>query len=115
MTPAMLSELLANRLIAIEQVLEQLRQGDSDASVAVQSLRAHLLDILTLADRSPGLDAAADDLYQSARASVGTEGAELRIAARNHRLRGEAYLRFRQRLEAAHLGWLPDSSPEPWG
>ena len=113
MTPGMPSELLGDRLSATERVLEQLRQGCGDAPAALQSLRAHLLDILTLAERSPGLDAAADDLYESARASIAADGAELRVAARNQRLLSEAYLRFGQRLEAVHLARSPEDQRQP--
>ena len=63
MTPALLHEMLADRLNGIEAALARARLGQADA---VQALRGHLLDILTLVPRDPGLDAAADDLHRAA-------------------------------------------------
>jgi hypothetical protein len=60
-------------------------------------LKSELLNILSLLDRNPGIDAAADDLYASAQAFAAGTAPE----ARRGRLLTEAFLRFQNRVPGA--------------
>ncbi|WP_144766677.1 hypothetical protein [Methylobacterium dankookense] len=109
MTPALASEMLADRLNGIEAALVQARLGQPSA---VQALRDHLLDILTLVERDPGLDAAADDLHRAALAIAETGQADSGTRARHERLLGDARGRLLQRLEAAGFELVHSSEPK---
>ena len=50
----------------IEQALEHIRAGEG-SELELQNLRAYLLDILAAIERNPGVEAACDDLYASAK------------------------------------------------
>ena len=49
-----------------EQALEHIRAGEG-SELELQKLRAYLLDILAAIERNPGVEAACDDLYASAK------------------------------------------------
>ncbi|MGV7031558.1 hypothetical protein [Methylobacterium symbioticum] len=110
MTPALVSEMLADRLNGIEAALAQVRLGQPSA---VQELRHHLLDILTLVERDPGLDAAADDLHRAARAIVEIEQTDPGARARHDRLLGDARRRLLVRLEMAGFELMARDLREP--
>ncbi|GJD98020.1 hypothetical protein [Methylobacterium iners] len=99
MTPELRQELVSKRVEGIDAALLQIGLG-RDAKDAALSICAHLIDLLSLLDRNPGLDAAADDLQKSVHAIV--EAGEGRgVEDRQARLLADAYARFRARLEAA--------------
>lgn len=105
MTPALLSEMLADRLNGVEAALARARAGQMEA---VPALRACLLDILTLVARDPGLDAAADDLH---RAALAIAEAGPAAGVRHERLLVDAKDRLLLRLEAAGFELLPRDGP----
>lgn len=112
MTPELMNELLSKRVLGIDKALIQIVQS-RDATDAALTIRAHLIDLLSLLDRNPGLDAAADDLYKSITAFV-EAGAYGRSADdRQERLLAEAYARYRTRLEAAGVEFIPENGGGP--
>ena len=100
MTPERLNELLSEQVVGIDKALIQISQSRNAKDAAV-TIRAHLIDLLSLLDRNPGLDAAADDLDKSVMAFV-EAGAYGRSAEdRQERRLADAYAHYRDRLEAA--------------
>ena len=95
----LLTEAVDEAIEAIEAILAQLdRTPDSEAGLG--DLRSQILSILWLVERDPGIEAAADDLYNAATAVVrvvddGDSG------VRHKRIMNEANLRFRERLRTA--------------
>jgi hypothetical protein len=75
-----------------------------EVEAAAQTVRANLINVLSLLDRSPGLDAAADDFHASVRSAVEAAGTP---SARVLRLLDEAFVRFEDRLTVAGVE-LPD-------
>lgn len=112
MTPQLLNELLSSRVLGIDKALIQIRQsrGAKDAAVTI---RAHLIDLLSLLDRNPGLDAAADDLYKSVAAFVEAGGHGASADGRQERLLAEAYARYRTRLDGAGVEFIPENGGGP--
>ncbi|MFL4974825.1 MAG: helix-turn-helix domain-containing protein [Microvirga sp.] len=77
----------------IEQALEHIRAGEG-SELELQNLRACLLDILAAIERNPGVEAACDDLYASAKElALGRDK-----GARMARLMESSMLRLRERL-----------------
>lgn len=111
MTPALLCEMLADRLNGVEAALVRIRLGQ-EPEPAAQALRTHLLDILGLIDRNPGLDAAVDDLHHAALAMAEAAQAEPATRARCAKRLGEARSRLLQRLEAAGFELVPSGPDE---
>jgi hypothetical protein len=105
-TPALRSELLGERLTAIDEALTHIRQGQR-AHAEAQNARGWLMDILDLVPRDPGLDAAVDDLHRSICAFVEAEPSTSGRQARRVRLLSEAYSRLLDRLRA--VGVSPSS------
>ncbi|GJD95024.1 hypothetical protein [Methylobacterium iners] len=98
MTPELRHELVSRRVEGIDAALLQVGLG-RDAKDAALTIRAHLIDLLSLLDRNPGLDAAADDLQRSVH-DVMEAGARGKVEDRQLRLLSKAYERFQSRLEA---------------
>ena len=112
MTPELLNELLSKRILGIDKALIQISQS-RNAKDAALTIRVHLIDLLSLLDRDPGLDAAADDLCKTVMAFV-EAGAYGRSAEdRQERLLAEAYARYRDRLEAAGVEFIPEGVGGP--
>src|SRR3954466_8169430 len=97
---------LAEALGSIERAVERIRNGDG-GDIELRDIRAHILSMLDLVERDPGIDAASDDVFASAKALVdgGDKG------RRMSRLTTEALMRFRERLalgqpseRARHMG-----------
>ncbi|MBX9933113.1 MAG: hypothetical protein K2Y56_16510 [Methylobacterium sp.] len=107
----MLNELLCNRILGIDKAVIQVSQG-RNAKEAAATIRANLIDLLSLLDRNPGLDAAADDLQKSVHAIVeaGDRGG---VEDRQMRLLTEAHARYKDRLEAAGVELIPEKSGGP--
>jgi hypothetical protein len=100
MTPELRDEIVSKRIVGIDSALIQISQ-DHDAKGAAVTIRAHLIDLLGLLDRNPGLDAASDDLYKSVMAIVEASAHGSGAEDRQVRLLAEAYARYRDRLGAA--------------
>ena len=84
---------------SIERAIPRIEQRDS-AETELLNLRAYLLELLQLIERSPGISAAVDDLYGSACAYVASCHEDGADRGRQRMLR-EAHLRFRDRLATA--------------
>ena len=93
MTPELLNELLSNRVLGIDKALFQISQS-RNAKDAALTIRVHLIELLSLLDRNPGLDAAANDLDKSVMAFVEAGGYGARAEDRQERLLAEAYARL---------------------
>jgi 4-alpha-glucanotransferase len=65
-------------------------------------LRQHLISLVVLFERDPGLDAATADLYAAAAAVVNDTTAASQPLARKRRLLKEAQARFQERIATAH-------------
>jgi hypothetical protein len=95
----LLTEAVQEANVTIEGILSRLeRTPDSEAGLG--DLRSQILSILWLVERDPGIEAAADDLFNAATAVVrvvddGDSG------VRHKRIMNEANLRFRERLRTA--------------
>src|SRR3954454_13165073 len=92
-----LTEMLEEWIASIEDALTQLEQRDH-AQTGLHNLQTHLLNLLELIERDAGITAAADDLLATATAFI--EGDHPARA----RLLREAFQRFQDRLQSAHLG-----------
>jgi hypothetical protein len=90
------------RLGFLEGAVARMERGDG-AEAALREIGTFLLDLLTLVERDPGLELAADDLYEAA--AILASGPDPAIAdARRWRLLKDAARRLRERLDAAHPG-----------
>ncbi|HEX8168555.1 MAG TPA: hypothetical protein VF601_22570 [Beijerinckiaceae bacterium] len=90
------------RLGFVERAVARIAQGDG-ADAALREVGAFVLDLLTLVERDPGLELAADDLYDAAALLADGAGRGSGMAdARRWRLLKDAERRFRARLDAAH-------------
>ncbi len=106
------SEALQTLVDLIGQAVARIEQnyGEPDE---LHTMRAHLVELLRLMERSPGIDAAANDL-DAAAGLVRTTAADGSTAlARRQRLLREALQRFQQRLvlakpsaKARHMGLM---------
>ena len=112
MTPELRDELLNNRVLGIDKALFQISQS-RNAKDAALTIRAHLIDLLSLLDRNPGLEAAADDLSKTAMAFVEAGAYGASAEDRQERLLAEAYARYRDRLEAAGVEFIPENGGSP--
>ena len=100
MTPSTFAALLDERLKFIEGAVFRIESGEGDRP-ELDSLRAHLIDILDVIDRNPGIEAAADDLYEVAARAVSASASERRPQSRERRMIREAALRLKERLATA--------------
>jgi hypothetical protein len=91
-----LQHALEETLGSIERAVERIRTGDG-GETELRDIRAYLLSMLDLVERDPGIDAASDDVFASAKALA--DGADK--GTRMSRLTSEALLRFRDRLALA--------------
>ncbi len=87
-------DLISEAVARIEQ-----NYGEPDE---LSNMRAHLVELLRLTERNPGIDAAADDLDAAATGLVQTTAADgAPTIARRQRLLREAFQRFQQRVASA--------------
>jgi hypothetical protein len=96
---ALLNEAIDEALRAIDTALSRLDET-AETSAGLNDVRSHILSILWLVERNPGIEAAADDLYQAAAASMRAT-ADAGGASRHRRILGDAAARFRARLALA--------------
>jgi hypothetical protein len=106
-----LTEALEEALGFVERAIAKIERRE-DAETELHNVRAYILNILDLVERTPGIAAAADDLYAAVVAveSAGRDG-EVTADPRRVRLLREARDRFRDRIsrarpseQAKHLG-----------
>src|SRR5215212_4263070 len=91
-----LDEALNETLGVIQRALDHIRAGDG-AEAELRNVHACLLNILELVERDPGIEAACDDLYASAKElALGRDK-----GARMARLMESSMLRLRERLAHA--------------
>lgn len=65
MTPSTFAEILEDRLKHVQAAIALIEKGEGDRP-ELDNLRGHLIDILHVIERNPGIEAAADDLYEIA-------------------------------------------------
>lgn len=94
-----LNDAVGEKLDNIAEIIASVEKGTSAANLCL--LMNHLIDALDLFRRNPGIEAAADDLYQATTAVACELRGNLKPSSRRMRLLREAHLRFRSRLEAA--------------
>ncbi|KAB1075899.1 hypothetical protein F6X53_24010 [Methylobacterium soli] len=114
MIPSDLTDLLSARIFVIESALGLIRQRQ-DVNTQGREVRGHLMDVLDLVRRDPGVDAAVDDLHRSVCAFIEAKPAESSVEARRLRLLDEAHTRFLDRLKAAGLRIPPVSGRDGLG
>ncbi len=100
MTPSTFAEILEDRLKHVENAVALIENGEGDRP-ELDHLRGHLIDILDIIERNPGIEAAADDLYEIAARAVTGSARERSSLSRGRRIIREAALRFRDRLITA--------------
>ena len=97
MTFAALEDLLAQ----VERAATKFEQGGRE--IDLHDLRAALIDILSLIERDPGIEAATEDLYDAAAAFRPDVTASTPLARRLRLLR-EARWRYCERMTGARPG-----------
>jgi hypothetical protein len=106
-----LAEALEEALGFLERAVAKIERQE-DAQIELHNVRAYILNILDLVERTPGIAAAADDLYAAAVAvtSAADKPGES-VELRQLRLLREARQRFEERIsraspseQAKHLG-----------
>ena len=86
----------------VAQALTRIENNHGEEA-ELHNIRAYLLNLLELVERSPGLEAACDDLYETAAALVSTRNTDgPAVLMKRKRLLREAYQRFQIRLVTAH-------------
>lgn len=91
--------LIDERLESIELAVTWITEGATEADL--RDLRILLIDATGLLKRDPGVEAAVDDLYAAARATVNDRPLGLQPTFRKQRLLKEASQRLRTQLHAA--------------
>jgi hypothetical protein len=94
-----LAEAVDEKLASIATVLTRIEHEGGWADL--RSLSLHLIEAMSLFQRNPGIEAAADDLYAAAVAVVADGLMEPQLNTRTLRILKEAHRRFRSRLEGA--------------
>src|SRR5918997_148850 len=105
------SEAIQTTMDLIAQAIARIEQNHGEPD-ELHNMRAHLVELLRLMERSSGIDAAADDLDAAAAGLVRTTAADgSATLARRQRVLREALQRFQQRLvlarpsaKARHMG-----------
>lgn len=90
-----------DRLGFVQGAIAQIARGEG-AQAALREMSAFLLDLLTLVERDPGLELAADDLYEAAAMlAADRRPGPTALDPRRWRLLKDAARRFRARLDSA--------------
>ncbi len=100
MTPSTFVAILDDRFRFIDDAVSRIENGEGGRP-ELDSLRGHLIDILDIIERSPGIEAAADDLYEVAARAVTGSARERQPQSRERRIIREAVLRLKERLATA--------------
>jgi len=98
--PSTFAEIFEDRLKHVESAVAVIEQGEGHRP-ELDSLRVHLIDILDVIERNPGIEAAADDLYEIAARAVTGSARERSSVSRERRIVREAALRLTDRLTSA--------------
>src|SRR5215207_8487386 len=85
MTPKTFAAILEDRLKHVESAVTLIEQGDG-RTVELDALRGNLIDILENVERNPGIEAAANDLYDIAAGTVVANARERQQTARGRRV-----------------------------
>jgi hypothetical protein len=93
----LLTEALEEALCSIEKTLARIEQAE-DVEAGLNDVQSHILSVLWLVERNPGIEAAADDLYRAAAACVKDKAS---VGSRHRRIMNDASARFRERLKMA--------------
>jgi len=113
MTHKTFSQSLDEKLESIELVATPIaHQG---GTTDLRDLRVLVLGTVGLFKRDPGIEAAADDLYEAAMALVLDGPVGSQPLARKLRLLKDARLRFRERLHGAAKRIGPEKNPDVHG
>lgn len=83
----------------IERVLSGIEKGGG--AIHIRDLASLLVDLISVLERDPGLEAAADDLHAAAERVMRDSHVGAQPHAKKQRLLREAHLRFCSRLAAA--------------
>jgi hypothetical protein len=105
----LLTDALDEALGAIQTALTQIDET-GETEVGLNNVRSHILSVLWLVERNPGIEAAADDLYNAAAAFVLAK-ADPNTGNRHRRILTDAAIRFRERLTMA----LPSAQAQRLG
>jgi hypothetical protein len=97
MTLSTFAAALGDRLSRIERAAMNIEQGGRETDL--HELRMALTDVLCLIERDPGIEAATEDLYETALAVV--RDATTGPPSRRLRLLREVRIRYRERLAGA--------------
>ncbi len=98
------SEAVQTTMDLIAQAIARIEQNHGEPD-ELHNMRAHLVELLGLMERSSGIDAAADDLDAAVTGLVRTTAADGAAAlVRRQRLLREAFLRFQQRTVSPRPG-----------
>ncbi len=100
MTPNTFAAILEDRLKQVEDAVGRIEQGDGRAA-ELDTVRSNLIDILELVERNPGVEAAADDLYDMAAGTMAANALERQQTSRGRRVLRDALIRLKERLATA--------------
>ncbi len=100
MTPNTFAAILEDRLKQVEDAVGLIEQGDGRAA-ELDTVRSNLIDILELVERNPGIEAAADDLYDMAAGTIVANARERQQTSRGRRVLRDALIRLKERLATA--------------
>ncbi len=100
MTPSTFAAILEDRLKQVEDAVALVEQGHG-RTVELDTVRGNLIDILELVERNPGIEAAADDLYDIAARTVVGNVRERQQSDRGRRVLREGLMRLQERLSTA--------------
>lgn len=100
MPPSTFAAILQDHLKHAENVADLIEKGEG-ARPELDRLRGRLIDILDIIESNPGIEAAADDLYEVAARAVTGSAREPQLHSRARRIIREAVLRLKERLVSA--------------
>ena len=94
--PSSFAPSLEEMLARVERAAQAIEQGGQE--IVLHDLRLALIDVMCLIERNPGIEAAAQDLYDAASAFA----SDAQQSKRRLRVLRDARVRFRERLTRAH-------------
>ncbi|WP_133239342.1 hypothetical protein [Microvirga sp. KLBC 81] len=97
MTSVISAAEMNDKLSTIERVLSGIERGGG--AIHLRDLTALLVETISMLERDPGLEVAADDLYAAAERFVRDSHVGSQPPARKQRLLTEAHMRFHRRLK----------------
>jgi len=100
LTDVTFAAILEDRLKHVEDAVTLIEQGDG-RTAELDTLRGNLIDILENVERNPGIEAAANDLYDIAAGTVVANAQERQLTNRGRRVLRDALMRLKERLATA--------------